>query len=49
MAMVGDLPIQTRMLLGGRTKRKMEKPTLLHMDVLVASFGALSKLNSVGK
>lgn len=48
VAMAGDLPIQTRLLLGGRTKRKMERPSLLPMDVLVASFGALSKLQSVG-
>ncbi|KAF0309472.1 putative ATP-dependent RNA helicase DDX28 [Amphibalanus amphitrite] len=48
LAMTADLPLHVRMLLGGRTKRKMERPTVLPMDVLVASFGALSKLHSVG-
>ncbi|XP_037073004.1 probable ATP-dependent RNA helicase DDX28 [Pollicipes pollicipes] len=43
-----ELPLRAQLLLGGRTKRKMLHPTLLEMDLLVASFGALSKLTSVG-
>jgi len=47
-AVTGELPLRTRLLLGGRTKLKMLRPSLLDMDILVASLGALNKLTAVG-
>lgn len=42
------LGIQTKMITGGQTKEKMLNPSVEHVDVIVASFGVISKLNTVG-
>ncbi|XP_076239372.1 putative ATP-dependent RNA helicase Dbp21E2 isoform X2 [Calliopsis andreniformis] len=42
------LGIQTKMITGGKTKKMMLDPPVDDVDVLVGSFGVLSKLNTVG-
>jgi len=39
----------TKVLTGGHTKFKMMNPSFEEVDLLVASFGALSKLTTTGK
>uniref|UniRef100_A0A182TYQ9 Uncharacterized protein n=1 Tax=Anopheles melas TaxID=34690 RepID=A0A182TYQ9_9DIPT len=40
--------IKTRIVLGGRTKQQMLNPSFEDIDILVASFGAISKLITSG-
>ncbi|XP_058130727.1 probable ATP-dependent RNA helicase DDX28 [Anopheles ziemanni] len=42
------LGITTRVVLGGRTKQQMLNPSFEDIDILVASFGAISKLVTSG-
>ncbi|XP_053679265.1 probable ATP-dependent RNA helicase DDX28 [Anopheles nili] len=42
------LGINTRVVLGGRTKQQMLNPSFEDIDILVASFGAISKLVTSG-
>ncbi|XP_078037338.1 putative ATP-dependent RNA helicase Dbp21E2 [Augochlora pura] len=42
------LGITTKLITGGRTKRKMLKPPVDNVDILVGSFGVISKLFTVG-
>ncbi|KXJ70985.1 hypothetical protein RP20_CCG021811 [Aedes albopictus] len=42
------LDIKTRVLLGGRTRQQMMNPHFEDIDILVSSFGAISKLVSSG-
>ena len=44
-----SLGINVKLLTGGGTKKKMLNPPMSRVDLLVASFGALSKLTTVGK
>lgn len=47
---VGEaLGINVKLLTGGRTKKKMLTPPMSQQDLMVASFGAMSKLTTVGK
>ena len=43
------LMFTTKVLTGGHTKFKMINPSFEEVDLLVASFGALSKLTTTGK
>jgi len=43
------LTFTTKVLTGGHTKFKMLNPSFEEVDLLVASFGALSKLTTTGK
>jgi hypothetical protein len=43
------LMFTTKVLTGGHTKRKIMNPSYEKVDLLVASFGALSKLTTTGK
>jgi len=43
------LMFTTKVLTGGHTKFKMMNPSFEEVDLLVASFGALSKLTTTGK
>ncbi|XP_055547677.1 probable ATP-dependent RNA helicase DDX28 [Wyeomyia smithii] len=47
-SLVEGTGIKTRILLGGRTKQQMMNPHFEDIDILVSSFGALSKLISCG-
>lgn len=42
------LPFSSHVVIGGRTKQKMLFPEFNHVDLLVATIGALSKLTSTG-
>lgn len=42
------LDININVLLGGRTKQKMLNPTLEHVDLLIGTMGATSKLVTTG-
>lgn len=47
---VGEgLGIKVKLLTGGRTKKRMLTPPMAQQDLMVATFGALSKLTTVGK
>ena len=48
MEFARELRINTQLLTGGHTKRKMLNPVYEEVDLLVASFGALSKLTTTG-
>jgi len=39
----------TKVLTGGHTKSKMMNPSFEEVDLLIASFGSLSKLTTTGK
>ncbi|XP_031845520.1 putative ATP-dependent RNA helicase Dbp21E2 [Nomia melanderi] len=43
-----ELGIKVRMITGGRTKRKIRNPQIEYVDILVGSFGVISKLFTVG-
>lgn len=43
-----EMRINTNILTGGHTKRKMLNPEFEEVDLLIASFGALSKLTTTG-
>jgi hypothetical protein len=43
------LMFTSKVLTGGHTKSKMMNPSFEQVDLLVASFGALSKLTTTGK
>ncbi|XP_053695793.1 probable ATP-dependent RNA helicase DDX28 [Sabethes cyaneus] len=47
-SLVEGTGIKSRVLLGGRTKQQMMNPHFEEIDVLVSSFGALSKLITCG-
>ncbi|XP_043248041.1 probable ATP-dependent RNA helicase DDX28 [Colletes gigas] len=42
------LDIQTKLITGGKTKKMMMNPPVEHVDILVGSFGVISKLTTVG-
>lgn len=47
---VGEsLGIKVKLLTGGGTKKRMLTPPMAQHDLMVASFGVLSKLTTVGK
>lgn len=47
---VGEgLGIKVKLVTGGGTKKKMLTPPMSQHDLMVASFGAMSKLTTVGK
>lgn len=41
-----DINIKT--LIGGRTKKKMIHPSVANIDIIIASFGVISKLSTIG-
>ena len=43
-----DLGIRTKIITGGKTKKMMLDPPVDNVDILVCSFGVISKLTSVG-
>lgn len=43
-----QLDIKTKMITGGRTKQKMLNPSIEYVDILVGSFGVISKLFTIG-
>lgn len=46
--LVDGLDINVKVTVGGRTKQKMINPRFEDMDILVGSFGAISKLTTTG-
>lgn len=48
MRLTKDLEIRTKVIVGGGIKNKIFNPPASNVDIIVASFGALSKHTTIG-